>query len=166
MGGGSGLCGPHLPAAFECPGEGQVVGMLETGAGGQTLGDAGDAEGGVIDKETLAEVGGGRLAFDIAAQGQDHLADVLRQDPVEQGIDAQVLGADPIEGAEASAEDVITATEGLGLFDTQDVEGTLDNAEDPIGPGGLGAEATGLDLREGTAMAAEPDTVAGLEDGV
>lgn len=153
-----------VPAALKGAGQGQVVGVLESGTGGEALGDAGDAD--PLSGEALGEVDAGGLAFDVTAEGQDHFLNGFGGDAGFEAVDPEILGADSVEGAEASAENMVAAAEGVGFLEAQDVQGAFDDAQDAVGPGGVGTDGAGLGFGEGSTILAEADSFARGEEGV
>jgi hypothetical protein len=65
--------GQEFASTFEGMGEGEFIGELESGTGGQAVGESGDADAG--RGETFGEVIGGGIAFDVGAEGEDDFAD-------------------------------------------------------------------------------------------
>ncbi len=70
--------------------------MLEAAAGGHALGEAGDGDGKLA--EQASKVAGGGFAFHVGTEGEDNLGWRFRFDPREEGLDAEVVGADVVRG--------------------------------------------------------------------
>ena len=153
-----------VASAFEGAGQGEVVGVLESGTGREALGDAGDAD--MESGEALGEVDAGGFAFDITAEGQDHFLDGFGSDARFETVDPEILRADSVEGTQASAENVIATPKCVGFFEAQDVQGALNDAKDAVGPGGVGTDGAGLGFGEGSAVLAEADAFARGKEGV
>lgn len=83
-------------AAFEGAGHGDLVGVLDVGAGGDAGGDAGDAQRGVQAVDLVGEVAGGGFAFDGGAGGEDQFFGFGESWP-EVG-EAKLLRADAVDG--------------------------------------------------------------------
>ena len=153
-----------VAAAFEGARQGEVVGVLESGAGREALGDAGDPD--PLSSEALGKIDAGGFALDVTAEGQDHFLDGFGHDAGFETFDPEIFRADAVEGTQTATENVVAATEGVGLLQAQDVQGALDDAQDAVGPGGVGTDGAGLGFGEGTAVLAEADAFTGGEEGV
>ena len=62
-------------------------------------------------RSRVGEIVGGRLAFHVGAEGEDDFGRGFGFDALEEGVDAQILGADVIERGDAAAERVVAAAE-------------------------------------------------------
>src|ERR1700761_7243686 len=91
-------------AIFEGAGDGDLVGVLDVGAGGDAGGDARDGEGGELAVGFVGEVAGGGFAFDGGGCGEDELGAFVRVDGFEGGEagpevgEAELGGADAVDG--------------------------------------------------------------------
>src|SRR2546428_27506 len=90
------------------------------------------------------QVHGRGLAFDVGVGGQDHLLHALVGQPAEQLPDAELLGADALDGGDGPAEHVVEPPELPGSFDGHDVAGVLPAADQRRGAGAVAAEAARL----------------------
>ena len=79
--------------------------------------------------------------------------------------DAEVFGADAVEGGDFAAEDMVGAVEAAGFFDAEDVDGAFDEAEEGVIAAGIIAKGAGLAFGEAAAELAEGDAFAGGEEG-
>ena len=61
---------------------------------------------------------------------------------------------------------MVAAAEGMGFLEAQDVQGALDDAQDAVGPGGVGTDGAGLGFGEGPTVLAETDAIARGKEGV
>lgn len=123
----SGRSGGGGAATGEGALESELVGVFESAAGWEAVGDAGDWNSERL--EDLDEVVRGGLAFDIGTEGEDEFGGVLRADALDEGGDAELGGADVVEGGEAAAKGVVEAAEGPATLEGQNVGGLLNDAE-------------------------------------
>lgn len=81
----------HISPPLHGTHEGQFVGMFQTTAGRETLGDAGEAA--VFPTQDFDEIIGGGLAFDIGSECKHYLDfAACGFDPAQKGRDAEVFG--------------------------------------------------------------------------
>jgi hypothetical protein len=153
----------EIAAAFEGAAEGEFVGVIKAAAGGEALGDAGNADASVC--ESLGQIVTGGVAFDIGGEREDDLFDALLRDALRELGDAQVLGTDAVERGEFTAEDVKVAAEAAGLFDGENIYGFLDDAEQRGIAARVGADRAGLAFGEAAAVRAELNCAAGACQG-
>jgi len=85
----------QVAAAFERPAQGDFIGELKTGPGWQAMRDPGDSQ--AFPGKALGEVLTGGVAFNIAAEGNDDLADLLALEARFQVRDAEILGLDAVD---------------------------------------------------------------------
>ena len=85
-------------------------------------------------------------------------------EPFEQRPDPQLLGADPVDGAERTSEHVVRATELPRPLDGDDVPRVLDDADDRRVASRVGADRAELGLCDVEAPLAEPHAVLHLHD--
>ena len=156
--------GTQFTTAIEGVGDGQFVGEFESGAGGQAMGQPGDA--GTARGQTFGEIVGGGIAFDVGAQREDDFANDARGQAGLQFGDAEVFGFDTAERGEFAAEHVVSAVEGAGFLEHEDIGGMFDDTEEGGIPLGIGADGAGLAFGEGAAILARPDFLAGVADGL
>jgi hypothetical protein len=71
----------------------------------------------------------GGLTLNIRVHTQDHLRNRFGFKATQEFANAQLVGADSIDWAYRTLQDVVTATKLTGTFDRNDVAGFLDNAE-------------------------------------
>jgi hypothetical protein len=86
----------EFASALEGMGEGEFIGELESGTGGQAVGESGDADAG--RGETFGEVIGGGITFDVGAEGEDDFADGAGGQAGFELGDSEVVGLDATEG--------------------------------------------------------------------
>ena len=75
-----------------------MVGIFDVAAGGESLGDAADAD--VAALELGDEVEGGGFAFYTAVEGEDDFFDGLFVEALEEGVDVELVGADAVHWAD------------------------------------------------------------------
>ena len=136
-------------SALERSAQGELVGVLQVAADRQAAGDAGHphAEG----LEQPAEVHGGRLALEVRVRAEDDLGDALGLEARQQLPHPELVGADPLDRADGSLEDVVAAPELAGALHGDDVARLLDDAEHGRVAAVVGADAA-LVSPVGTAM--------------
>jgi hypothetical protein len=83
--------------------------------------------------EDLGKIIGGSFTFNVGAQGENDFRDRLVPDPREQGTDAELLGANVIQGREPSSQDMVAAFEKACSLNRENVGGLLDDAYFPAG---------------------------------
>ena len=85
-------------AAGDGAAEGEFVGVFEVVAEAEASGKGGDLN--VVSGNLAVDVERGRLAFDIAAQGEDEFegAGGIFRDPLHKFADCQVGRADAVDG--------------------------------------------------------------------
>ena len=131
------------------------------------MGKAGEGDFGKGLGDGLAEVVGGGFAFDVGAGGEDDFADLADAEALEEGGDAEVVGADVVEGAEAAVEGVVAAAEGTAALEGEDVGGLFDDAEEGVVAGGVVAKgAAEAAAGEEATGGAEEDVGAGGVEGL
>ena len=142
--------------------EGDGVDELETGAGGDAGGEAGDlhAEGG----ELLGQEQGGGFAAGVGAEAKNDLGDLVLFCPFEESGNFQLFGSDPVQGREESAEDVILPLEGSGTFEVEDIGRVFDDAEEGGVTVLISADLAKAVLAKETALRAGLDLDLGLLD--
>ena len=72
--------------AFEGAAQSQFIGKFEPAPGGQTMGNAGDADRAAA--EASGEIMAGGVALDVASECEDELSDRLRFEALLQGINS------------------------------------------------------------------------------
>ena len=142
--------------------ERDFVREFQAAAGGQAVGDAGDFQAGA--REAFGEVMAGGVAFHVGAEGDDDFLDGLVLQALFQFGDAEVLGLDAVERRNLSAENVVFAVEGRGLFHAKDVSGVLDEADQAGVAARVGANGAGVSLGQGAADGAVADAFARLDE--
>ena len=91
--------------------------------------------------ERVGDVHGGRLTGSVGVGRQDDLRDAACIHPLDQFLDAQMLGVDAVERRERAAQHVIEAAEVAALLDGDDVAGLFHHADD----GGVAARVAAED---------------------
>jgi hypothetical protein len=104
-----------------------LVGVLETSASRETMGDAGgtNSERG----EDFDKVVGGGLALNVGTEGKDDLGGGFQANALNEAGDTKIIGADMVERSEATTQGVIQATEYSAALKGKDVGGLLDDAD-------------------------------------
>src|SRR5690606_20617689 len=124
----SGACSVVDTASpFERPAQGDLVGVLEVAAYGQSTRKPRQAQPQVLEQP--GEVGRGGLALEVGVGGQDDLGDLAVGEPLQQFLDPQLVGADALDRADRAAEDVVATAELAGALDRHDVLGLLHHAQ-------------------------------------
>ena len=88
--------GSHLGAPFDGAVERRVVRKLQIGAHGDPVGKPSDAN--VEGLEQLGNVHGRGLPLRVGVRGHDDLLHVFRRDPLQQFLDADIVGPDHTHG--------------------------------------------------------------------
>ena len=138
--------------------------MFEAAASWETVGDAG--EGNIVGTEEFAEVAGGGGAFDIRREGKDDFGGWGGFEAFEELGDAEIFGADAVEGREASAEGVVAAREASGAFEGEDVGGVFHDAEFAGGSCGIATNGAEIGICEESALAAGTEGCGRMGEGV
>lgn len=137
--------------------EGDLVGVFESAAGREPVGDPGEGDAGGF--EEFDEVVGCRLAFDIRAQREDNFGGLAGARSFEERLNSELVGADVVQGSQPTSERVVEAAERAGFFDREDVGGLLDDADFTPAARGLEADLAEVFRRKETAL------VAGMDGG-
>jgi hypothetical protein len=128
------------------------------------LGNSGDFGAG--GRKRFGKVMAGGVAFDIAGQGEDDFVDVLGWDALDELGDAEIFGADAVERRDFSTEDVELAAVSAGLFDGENIDGTLDDAKERAITAEVLADFTWLFFGESAAGLAKLNLIAGTHQSV
>src|ERR1700761_8054297 len=95
-------------AIFEGAGDGDLVGVLDVGAGGDAGGDARDGEGGELAVGFVGEVVGGGFAFDGGGCGEDEFGLIRCRRQIRRSFALLRMTAETLivcyEGGEAGPE--------------------------------------------------------------
>src|SRR4029453_12583766 len=118
--------GVHVAAAFECPPKCYLIGVFKITTNWQAPREPADAY--THRQQQAAEVGGGRLPFQIWVRRQDHLGYCAVRQPQAELADLEISRPNPIDGTDRSAQDVIATTELTGAFHRDHVLRFLDHA--------------------------------------
>ena len=108
--------------------EGDGVDEFEARAGGDAGGETGNL--GARPGELLGQIKGGGFPAGVGAKAENHFANLVLLGALEQGGNLQFIRSDAVKGGEQSAKDVITALEGSGAFEAEDVGRVFDNAKE------------------------------------
>ena len=106
----------------------------------------------------------GRVALDVGIRGENHLGDALLDDALEELLDAELLGADPLDRGDRSLQHVVAAPEFVGALDGDDVARVLHDAEQRGVTPVVEAEHAELALADVEAAPAPRDAVLRLGD--
>ena len=142
-------------ATGQCALESELVGVLESAARGEAVGDAG--EGNSKWGDDFGQVVRRRLSFHIGAECEDYLGRAVFFDSAEKRFDAELVGTDVVEWREASAQGMVKAAENSAAFERENVGRLLHDAQFLALSRRLGADATQFLLGEKTALAARMD---------
>ncbi len=113
-------------SSLKGPFESDPVGIFEVAAHRYAVSDACYTHGVIF--EDLEKVMSGSLSFAARIGGYDNFTDVFELESGEKFFDSDLIGTDSIEGGQYTLEHVITAFEGAGLLDGQEVGRTLHDA--------------------------------------
>ena len=144
--------------------EGDGVDELETGAGGDAGGKAGDlhAEGG----ELLGQEQGGGFAAGVGAKAENDLGHLVLFGALEKSGNFQLLRSDSVQRREESAQNVVLPLEGTGAFEVKDIRRVFDDAEEGGVSVFIATDLAKTLFAEETTLRAGPDLGLGLLDGV
>ncbi len=117
----------HLAAAFHGLEHGDFVGVFDIAADRNSHGDARDAK--ALPPELAGEVRSGGFAFDRRIGGEDDFFDFSAGEARQQIGDAELVGADAVQGRERAVKDVIDTVEMTRLFDGGNVCRFLDHTD-------------------------------------
>ena len=108
--------------------EGDLVGVLDLVADGNTARKLGDAHVGVRSEATVeVEVGG--LPFHRCAQSQNHLADLSGGDAPDKGVDLKLVGSDTVHRRNDTAKHMVETAVLPGVLETHHILNTLDHTD-------------------------------------
>ena len=147
--------------------EGNLVGVFEVVADGDTAGDGGDFD--TQRGKLFVEIEGGGVAVHGGRQGQDDLVDVRGDallDTLDEGIDIEVADADAVDRRDDTAQHVVEALVLLRVLDGHDVLHILHHTDDALVPFGAGADGTGVGVAEAVADVAVVDVGGEAVDSV
>src|SRR5581483_11883114 len=97
--------------------------------------------------EKPAEVQRGRLPLHVRVRAQDDLLHPFGVEPLEQLLDAELIGADPFDRADRALSDVVAAAVFTGPFHRDDVTGLFDDADRRAVAPRVGADLAASRLR-------------------
>lgn len=149
--------------AFERATQREFVGILEIAANWQAAGDAGDGETKRLEK--AGQVHGGGFAFDVGVGAQDDLGDRMVAQPVEEFLDAKLVGTDTIDGIDGTLKHVIAPAVFAGALDGNDVSGFFDDTDDRRVAPVIGTDRTTHFVADVEADLTKPHLRLGLTDG-
>ena len=116
----------------------ETNGSTVLAADGEAMGQLGNADRKGF--EPFGDVMGGGLAFEGGVHGEHDLVDAALGDAADEAVDAEVLGADPLERRQAPAEHVVTAGEEARAVERPEVGDLLDHAQHLIVAAGVLAD--------------------------
>jgi hypothetical protein len=138
-------------------GEGDFVGILDTVPDGDASRQDGDGEGVRLQAAVEEEVGG--VAVHRGAEGEDDFGDASGGDTGDEAVYLKVVGADAVDGRDASSEDVVEAVILAGVLDGHHFPDALDDADE----GGVAlrgcADGTEADIADVVAEGAVTDVL-------
>ena len=149
----------HVAAAFHGLEHGDLVGVFDVAADGDSHGDAGDFHSGAL--ELLRQVGSGGFAFDGGIGSDNDFVDVAGVDAGNQVGDAELLGSDAVERRNGTVENMEDSVEVLRLFDSGDIGRFFDDADQALVASGAGAVDARVDV--GDVVADRTETEIGLD---
>ena len=107
-----------------------------------------------------------RFSLEVGVRAQDHLGDALGVEPHEKRPHAQLFGADSVDRAQGSPENVVGAAELPGPLDGDNVSRILYDADDAAISTWIGADHAELVLCDVETSLAQPNAVLHLHDGL
>src|SRR3712207_768773 len=132
----------NRPPSFECSAEGDLVGVLKVPTHRKSTREPGHTQP-HADQEP-GEVRRGGLALQVGVGGQDDLGHRAGREPGHELLDAELVGADVVDGRDRPAEHVVAALELARPLDRDDVLGLLHHADDGRVAPRVPADAAGL----------------------
>ena len=114
---------------FEGGGKGDLVGVAEIDAEGQTAGEASNFDVMIILVEHFLEEECSRLALDAGVSSDDNFLDVVGFNAGKEFFDVKLVGCDAVDGADGAAQDMISTVVAFGLFDGVNVEWFFDDED-------------------------------------
>jgi hypothetical protein len=154
----------QLTSPFEGAAEGEFVGELQTGPGGETMGDARDLE--ALASEAFGQVECSGVPFDIGSQSDYDFADLAVSEAVFERGDAKVFRLNAVDWGNLSPKHMVSAVEGPGFFDAEDVDGAFEDAEEGTIATRVRAKATRRVFGQGSANLAQANTLSGANQGL
>lgn len=125
--------------------EGDLVGVLDLVADGNTARKLGDAHVGVGSEAPVkVEVGG--LPLHRCAQGQNDLMDLSGGDAPDKGVDLKLVGSDSVHRRNDTAKHMVETAVLPGVLETHHVLDTLDHADRRSVAALIGTDRTDLCL--------------------
>ncbi len=112
----------------------------------------------------LADVESGGFAFDAGANGEDDFGDVGFAGATDQGLDAELIGADAVHGGNHAAEDMVAAPIFAGFFEGNHIAGIGDDAEGMGVTGAIATNRTNRLRRQMKTGLAQAHLMAGIDD--
>ena len=110
--------------------------------------------------QALAQVMTGGVAFDIRAERDDHLVRRPAGQALLELSHPQLLRANAVHRRNLAAKHVVMTSERTGLFDIQNIDRTLDDADGSLVTRRVGANAARRFLGQAAALRALDDCVA------
>ena len=120
----------NFPPAFHCLLHSHFVGVLDVAAHGNAGGDAGDANPGRF--EQARQIDGRGFAFERGIGGDDNLVGAVVFQAVHEVGNAQVLGANAVNGRKRAMQNMVDAAVIAGFFDSGNVGWFLDHANEAL----------------------------------
>ena len=148
----------HLSPAFEGAAQGELIGKLQAGPGGQSMGYAREFQ--AWTGEPFAEVKSRCVALNVSPERNDNFFNRLGFEAFFKLCDAQIFGFDAVERRNFSAEDVIFSAKGTGFLDAQNINGLLNDAHQGRVSARVAANITGRCLSQRATSCAELDSLA------
>ena len=145
------------------PGQRHFIGIFQFSAKGNTPGNGGDFHG-VGRQPFLYKVDGG-ISLNIRVKGKYDFFDLLFLDPVNQGVDGQLLRTDPVQGGNHAPEYMIGTTKLLGGFNGDNIPDRLHHADHVFPAQGIGADGTDIRIGHIVATLAKPDFLPHFKNG-
>ena len=139
-------------------GQGAIVEIVELAADRDTLGQARQLD--PAAGEAVGKVMRGGLALDGGVQRQDQF--LAGFDAGDEPVDRQILGTDPVERRQGSAEHVIPAAKGAGALERPEIGQILDDADRGTVAPRVAADGARLDGVEIAADRTRPDRLGRL----
>src|SRR5262249_53221323 len=149
------------PPSFERAPEGHLVRVLQVPSDRKPTRRPGHPQPQRLDAP--GQVGRGRLSLQVRVRRQDQLRDAAVGQPGHEFPGPQVLRADPVNGADRTTQDMVSAAKFADLLDGRNVLGLLDDADHRRVPARVLADPALLFHGHVAAHPAEPDLLGDLD---
>src|SRR5215470_3115571 len=158
---GTGALHIKQPPSFERAPEGHLVRVLQVPPDRKPTRRPGHPQPQRLDQP--GQIGRGRLSLQVGVGGEDQLGDAAVGQPRHQLPGPQILRADPVDGADRTTQDMVTAAEFADFLNRSHVLRLLDHADHREVTAGIPADPALLLLGHVAAYPAEPHPLGDLD---